>query len=65
LSLSPSWRWLVSKVGKGDKIRIGEDPWMGCVGSYKLFKPLKYELENIKIHNLVDEINTKSSFVWN
>jgi hypothetical protein len=34
----------VWKVGDGRKIRIGEDPWEGSDGSYKLSKELVEKL---------------------
>lgn len=34
-------RWLVWKVGKGSKVRLGEDPWVGCEASYRLLENMR------------------------
>jgi hypothetical protein len=32
--------WLVWEIGKGFRVRIGEDPWMGCKGNYRFSNSL-------------------------
>ena len=29
-------KWLVLKVGEGNRVRLGEDPWVGCDENFKL-----------------------------
>jgi len=29
-------KWVAWKVGKGDMVKISEDPWMGCLGNCRL-----------------------------
>jgi len=56
---------LVWIVGKVDRVRIGEDPWMGCIGNYRLLGPLKYVISNLEIHIILDTIDPWPSFIWN
>jgi len=57
---------MVSLQGReGDKVRIGEDPWMGCAGNYKLFESLKSELANTEIQSLANAAVEKASSIWN
>ena len=28
------------KVGNGRRVRVGEDPWLGCNGKFRLSEPL-------------------------
>jgi hypothetical protein len=44
--------WLVWKIGKGDKVQIGLDPWIGCKESYKIPSHLILDLKNRGYHSL-------------
>ena len=40
---------LVWKVGDGKRVSVGEDPWLGCNGGYRLSEPLVASLRQCGI----------------
>jgi hypothetical protein len=42
------------KIGKGNKLVIGKDPWIGCNGNYRLSKPLLLSLHEKGLTRLED-----------
>jgi hypothetical protein len=55
-------KWKAWKVRKGNRDRIGEDPWLGCLGNYvMLSEPLKNALNNLGIYHLSDIADPESS----
>jgi len=44
--------WLVWRVGRGDNIRIGEDPWVGCEGKHRIPPPLVLSLRELGYFSL-------------
>ena len=47
-------KWVAWKVGQGDRLRIGEDPWIACIENYKLFEALKQTLHKLGCTRLRD-----------
>jgi len=39
-------KWVAWKVGNGERVRVGDGPWIGCVGNYKLSKEMKESLQH-------------------
>lgn len=58
-------RWLVWKVCRGHRTKIGEDPQIKNIGNCKLSKNLIYELANMKILHLGEAVNLETTTVWN
>jgi hypothetical protein len=49
--------WTVWRIGNGEKVRLGEDPWLGAGNNYKLSPPLLLFLKNKNLRFLSD-LNT-------
>jgi hypothetical protein len=49
--------WVVWKIGRGTKLIVGKDPWIGCSGNYNLSEPLRHALQVKGITCLVDATN--------
>jgi hypothetical protein len=47
-------KWLAWKVGRGNKVRIEENPWIGCMGNYRLSGLLLEVLHDSGIFSLED-----------
>jgi hypothetical protein len=45
-------KWTAWAVGKGNKLRLGEDPWIGVSGNYTLSAPLLARLHDMGVHTL-------------
>jgi len=52
--------WVIWKVGDGNRAIVGRDPFVGCVGNYKLSHELMVHLQSLNIHTLT-HISSKSS----
>jgi hypothetical protein len=50
-------KWMVWCIGNGEKVRLGEDPWLGAGNNYKLSPPLLQFLKDKNLRFLSD-INT-------
>jgi hypothetical protein len=50
--LSLVGNWLVWKIGRGEQVLIGLDPWIGCKEAYKLPTHLIHELQRKGYHSL-------------
>jgi hypothetical protein len=46
--------WTVCCIGNGEKVRLGEDPWLGAGNNYKLSQPLLLFLKDKNIRFLSD-----------
>jgi hypothetical protein len=46
--------WVASKIGHGNKLKIGEDPWIGCSGNHRSLDPLLVTLHAKGITRLDD-----------
>jgi len=42
-------KWIAWKVGTGKKVRIGDDPWLGCQGNFRLSDSLLSNLHSLEI----------------
>jgi hypothetical protein len=48
--------WLIWKIGKGDKLQISLDPWVGSKGKHILPLQMIQELRNKGYFNLFDRL---------
>ena len=44
--------WVACKIGKGIKMKISEDSWIGYCGNYKILEPLWLQLYELGITSL-------------
>eukprot|EP00253_Pinus_taeda_P030883 PITA_30883 len=59
-----SYKWLSRAVGRGDKVRIGKDPWVGCNERYALSQGLLRNLESKGIFFLHQIEKIGHSTIW-
>ena len=57
-------KWLLWKIGRGNKVTIWEDPWISCNDLYTLLDYLRNELLNKEIHNIAKATDHDSSDIW-
>jgi hypothetical protein len=57
-------QWVVSKVGRGNKVCIGEDFWIGCRGTYMLLEILLNKLNIMGIFYLEQVTIPNGQFAW-
>jgi len=53
------------KIGRGDRIRIGEDSWMGSTRNCRLLEALNIVLVSKEIYCSIEATNPKTTSVWN
>eukprot|EP01018_Ginkgo_biloba_P031210 Gb_14160 [translate_table: standard] len=58
------YRWLVWKVRRRTRVRLGEDPWVGYGGSFRLSKGVLQCLQERGLFNLSQATNMGLSTVW-
>jgi hypothetical protein len=46
--------WTTWKIGNGKKVKIKDDPWIGCVGYFKLTEAMKRSLMDQGVLNISD-----------
>lgn len=57
--------WLVWKVGRGTKVKVGEDPWIGCGEDFRLTVRVIQFLTNSGYYRLNQIADTYMSIIWN
>jgi hypothetical protein len=57
-------KWVAQNIGRGDKLRRGEHPWIGCSSNFKLSLPLLEELRAQGLLNLADALIHKVPGGW-
>jgi hypothetical protein len=45
-------------------VKIGEDPWLGCLENFKFSRALINFLQNKEIFNLVDVVEPEANSIW-
>eukprot|EP00253_Pinus_taeda_P016010 PITA_16010 len=55
---------LAWKIGNGEKVRIGKDPWVGCNGNYALSPDLILQLEGKDLRFLSQVEKPSFSTIW-
>jgi hypothetical protein len=56
--------WLIWKVGKGEKVQIGLDPWIGSKGLHRLPPWLIQDLRSKGFYTLRQIVNWERSTNW-
>eukprot|EP01018_Ginkgo_biloba_P034237 Gb_24170 [translate_table: standard] len=56
--------WLVWTVGRGNRVRLEEDPWAGCGGFHRLSEGLLQGLQERGLFNLCQVVDPGLSSVW-
>ena len=56
--------WLVWKVGNGERVRVGSNPWVGSGEDYKLLENLIASLQVKGIYNLAQATFSEFSSIW-
>lgn len=57
--------WLVWKVGKGNRVRLGVDPWVGCGKNYRLSENLVNILGEKGYFTLSKVAHHDCTTIWN
>jgi hypothetical protein len=57
--------WLAWRIGDGEKVRTGKDPWIGCDSEHKLPYPLIHSLHLQGLFTLADATDPGNSSIWN
>lgn len=47
-------RWIAWRTEKGNKIRVGEDTWVGCSENLRLSDPILADLYALGIYKIKD-----------
>lgn len=56
-------KWMAWKVGKGDRVEIDEDPWIGHLGDYRISKSLKCAINHMGIYYLENVLDNGYSSI--
>jgi hypothetical protein len=57
-------RWLIWKVGRGNKVRLGEDPWVGYGVSYRLSENLVQIIRVKGYYKLCQVVDRDLTTIW-
>jgi hypothetical protein len=55
---------LAWKIGRGDKLRIGSDPWLGSGNAHSLSQELQYHLHTQGLYKLNQIVDPGSTNIW-
>lgn len=58
-------KWLVWKVGKGNKVTLQEDHWLGCGDSFRLSRNLFQTLQEKGLYKLPHVADHNSQLIGN
>jgi hypothetical protein len=57
-------KWTAWKIGRGNKVIIVEDPWIGCKGNYRLSKEMITDLHLLRIYSLEYAVTNDGRNIW-